>query len=92
MFRSVDLEKYPSLQEVSQASLNRLFELVKFGQENGELRCGDTLEITKAIWAMVHGVAALSISYQTTMLLPGKNSIEDVVSTLINHLLDGLTA
>jgi AcrR family transcriptional regulator len=92
MFRAVDIKKYPTLLEVSQASLNRLFELVRWGQENGELRSGDTYEMTKAIWAMVHGIATLSIAYQTVILLPGKNSVEDVSAALVNHLLDGLAA
>jgi AcrR family transcriptional regulator len=92
MFRSTDVAKYPTLLEVSQASLNRLFELVKLGQENGELRSGDTYEMTKALWAMVHGVATLSIAYQTVILLPGKNSVENVVTALVNHLFDGLAA
>lgn len=90
MFRPADTEKYPSLIKVSQASLNRLYELVKLGQENGELNSGKTHEMTKAIWAMVHGVASLSIAYETTILLPEKNSVEDVVFVLVNYLLDGL--
>ena len=90
MFRPTDVEKYPILHEVSQASLNRLFELVKNGQKSGELSSGKTHEMTKAIWTMVHGVANLSIAYKTTILLPEKNSVEDVVSALINLLLDGL--
>jgi AcrR family transcriptional regulator len=92
MFQPTDVDKYPTLLEVSQASLNRLFALVKLGQENGEFRPGDTYEMTKAIWAMVHGVATLSIAYQTVILLPGKNSGEDVVTVLVNYLLDGLSA
>ena len=91
MFRPIEVEKYPNLLEVSQASLNRLFEIVKAGQEKGELRSGDPHEMTKAIWTMVHGIAALSIAYKT-LLLPEKNSVEDVVITLMNYLLDGLAA
>ena len=91
MFRPIEVEKYPKLLEVSQASLNRLFEIVKAGQEKGELRSGDPHEMTKAIWTMVHGIAALSIAYKT-LLLPEKNSVEDVVITLMNYLLDGLAA
>ena len=91
MFRPIEVEKYPKLLEVSQASLNRLFEIVKAGQEKGELRSGNPHEMTKAIWTMVHGIAALSIAYKT-LLLPEKNSVEDVVRTLMNYLLDGLAA
>lgn len=90
MFRATDPQKYPSLEEVSQASLHRLFEIVKTGQENRELRAGDTAEMTRAIWAMVHGVATLSIAYKTTVLLPERNSVADTVTTLVNFLLDGL--
>lgn len=67
-----------------------IFELVKVGQDCGELRSGDTHEMNKAIWAMVHGIAALSIAYKTTILLPEKKSVEDVVTVLVNYLLDGL--
>ena len=92
MFRPIEVEKYPKLLEVSQSSLNRLFELVKVGQESGELKSGDPHEMTKAVWAMVHGIAALSIAYQTTILLPEQQSAEDVVTVLVNYLLDGLAA
>jgi AcrR family transcriptional regulator len=90
MFHPFDMEKYPNLLEASQASLNLLFEIVKSGQKKGELRAGDPHAMTKAIWAMVHGVAVISIADQTTSLLPEQNSIEDVVSVFVNFLLDGL--
>jgi AcrR family transcriptional regulator len=91
MFRSIDVEKYPNLGVVSQASLRRLSELVTSGQARGEFRAGDPDEMTKAIWAMVHGVATLSIAYQPTQLLP-RDSIEDVVVVSIGHLLDGVAS
>lgn len=93
MFRPFDATKYPDLLKVSQASLNQLFALVKSGQERGELStAANTHEMTKAIWAMVHGVSAISIASQTTVLLPEKASVEDVVSTFITFLIDGLSA
>ncbi|NEZ55418.1 TetR/AcrR family transcriptional regulator [Leptolyngbyaceae cyanobacterium CCMR0082] len=92
MFRPVDVAKAPNLLEVSKASLNRLFELVKSGQEQGELGTADTYEMTKAIWAMVHGVSAISVAYNTTILLPERASVEDTVSTFVTFLLDGLSA
>ncbi len=92
MFRPVDVAKYPNLLKVSQASLNRLFELVESGQECGELAAADTHEMTKAIWAMVHGVSAISVAYNTTILLSEKASVEDTVSTFVTFLLDGLSA
>lgn len=92
MFRPVDVAKAPNLLGVSKASLNRLFELVKSGQEQGELGTADTYEMTKAIWAMVHGVSAISVAYNTTILLPERASVEDTVSTFVTFLLDGLSA
>jgi AcrR family transcriptional regulator len=92
MFRPSDLTKYPSLLEASQASLNQLFELVKSGQENGELRSGDTHKMTKAIWTMVHGIAAIAIVHKPASRLPEKTATEDVVSVFISFLLDGLAA
>lgn len=92
MFCPYDEEKYPSLIESSQASLHLLFDLVKIGQEKRELISGNTQEMTKAIWAMVHGVATLSIAYKTNNLLPGKISTEETISVFIDCLLDGLAA
>jgi AcrR family transcriptional regulator len=92
MFCPYDAEKYPRFLEASQASLNCLFELVKAGQESGELKAGDLQSMTKAIWAMVHGVATLSIAYQTNILLPGKISTEETISVFIDCLLNGLAA
>lgn len=92
MFRPVDEAKYPSLVETSQASLNRLFELVKSGQERGELNSGDTQAMTKAIWAMVHGISAISIAYQTSIMSSTKSSSEDITSMFVSYLLDGLAS
>jgi AcrR family transcriptional regulator len=90
MFCPYDEKKYPSLLESSQSSLHRLLELVKTGQENRELISGNTQEMTKALWAMVHGVATLSIAYKTNNLLPERNSVEETISVFIDFLLDGL--
>ena len=89
MFHPFDVEKYPSLLAASQGSLNLLFELVKSGQDNGELKAGDPHAMTKSIWAMVHGIATISIAHKTTSLLP-QNSTTDVVSLFVSFLLDGL--
>lgn len=91
MFRPVDGAKHPNLVKASQSSLNRLFELVKSGQENGELNSGDTQAMTKAIWAMAHGISAISIAYQTSIMSPTK-SLEDITSMFVSFLLDGLAA
>jgi AcrR family transcriptional regulator len=91
MFRPYEVEKYPSLLAASQAALNCLFELVKSGQENHTLIAGNPHQMTKSIWAMVHGVAVISIAYQTNMLLPENTSIDDgVASVFVGFLLDGL--
>jgi AcrR family transcriptional regulator len=90
MFDPYDPVKYPDLFAASTASLNRLFELVKSGRENGTLIAGDPHAMTKAIWSMVHGIASISIAYKTTMILSEDDSNEDVVSVFINYLLDGI--
>jgi AcrR family transcriptional regulator len=92
MFRPVEPTKYPSLVETSQASLNRLFELVKYGQENGELNSGDTQAMTKAIWAMAHGISAISIAYKTSIMPSTKPSSEDITAMFVGFLLDGLAS
>lgn len=72
MFCYYNPEKYPSLIEVSQASLDQLFKIVQAGQKDGTLIAGNPHEITKTIWALVHGVAAISIAYESKILLPEK--------------------
>lgn len=90
MFAPYDAVKYPDLLAASAASLDRLFELVKSGRENGTLVAGDPHVMTKAIWSMVHGIASISIAYQTTTILSTNDSDTDVVSVFINYLLDGI--
>jgi AcrR family transcriptional regulator len=90
MFYPYDESKYPSVQAAARAALDRLFELVRAGQERGELKPIDPVEMTKAIWAMVHGIAAISIAYQTNIL--PRTSSEATVSVFVNLLLDGLAA
>ncbi len=90
MFHPFDLEQYPSLLAASQVALNLLFAIVKSGQINGELKSGDPHAITKAIWAMVHGVATISIANRTTNLLLKNDLGENTVSVFISFLLDGL--
>jgi AcrR family transcriptional regulator len=92
MFRPVDEAKYPSLVKTSQLSLNRLFELVKSGQEKGELNSGDPQAMTKAIWAMAHGISAISIAYKTSIMPSTKSSSEDITSMFVSFLLDGLAS
>jgi AcrR family transcriptional regulator len=90
MFYPYDAVKYPKTIAASQLALNRLFEIVKTGQENGSLIAGDTEEMTKAIWAMVHGIATISIAYKTNILGTKNISTERSTSILIDLLLDGL--
>lgn len=92
MFRPVDGAKYPELVKTSQASLNQLFKLVKSGQENGELNSGDTQTMTKAVWAMAHGISAISIAYQASIMSSTELSSEDITSMFVSFLLDGLAA
>jgi AcrR family transcriptional regulator len=90
MFYPYNAVKYPQAIAASQASLDRLLELVKTGQENGTLIAGNPQEMTKAIWTMVHGIATISIAYQTNILLSENTSTQRDVSVLVNFLLDGL--
>ncbi len=90
MFRPTDVAKYPALAEASQVALDQLFEIVQSGQVKGELAAGDTHSMTKAVWAMVHGVAMISIAYGAENISTEKTAIEDKVSVLIGFLLNGL--
>jgi AcrR family transcriptional regulator len=90
MFYPYDLDKYSSLREASQSSLDYLFNLVKAGQESKELIPGDAYEMTKTIWAMVHGVATLSTAYKTSILRSENASTEETIAVFIDRLLNGI--
>jgi AcrR family transcriptional regulator len=90
MFYPYDPAKYPEAISASQASLNRLLELVSTGQENRTLIAGNPQAMTKAIWAMVHGIATISIAYKTNILLADDATIDGTVAIFVNFLLNGL--
>jgi AcrR family transcriptional regulator len=91
MFRPADVAKYPALAAAAQASINQLFAIVQSGQMKGELTAaGDTHSMTKAIWAMVHGVATISSAYGADSIATETSEIEDQVSVFLSFLLDGL--
>jgi AcrR family transcriptional regulator len=90
MFYPYETEKYPELLEASQQSLHHLSELVALGQRNGELARGNLHHMTKAIWTMVHGVATLATVYKTSGLLTESASVEETLTTLMNHLFNGI--
>lgn len=46
--------------------------------------------MTKAIWAMVHGITTLSIAYQTESILANKPSLEAPLETFLSFLLEGI--
>jgi AcrR family transcriptional regulator len=90
MFHPYEMEKYPELLKASQQSLHHLSELVALGQRTGELASGNLHHMTKAIWTMVHGVAALSTAHKTSSLLAESASAEETVTTFMNHLFNGI--
>jgi hypothetical protein len=51
---------------------------------------GDPHTMTKAIWAMAHGVATVSIADQAEDHVEEKTAIGDQVTIFIGFLLDGL--
>jgi len=48
--------------------------------------------MTKAIWAMVHGVAIISTVYKTNTLLLETTSTEETIAVFLDFLLNGLAA
>jgi AcrR family transcriptional regulator len=90
MFRPGDVAKYPNLVEASETSISHLLAIVQSGQAKGELMKGDPHTMTKAIWAMAHGVATVSIADQAEDSLTEKTAIDDQVAIFIGFLLDGL--
>jgi AcrR family transcriptional regulator len=90
MFRPGDVAKYPNLVEASEASISHLLAIVQSGQAKGELMKGDPHTMTKAIWAMAHGVATVAIANRAEDSSTEKTAIDDQVAIFIGFLLDGL--
>jgi AcrR family transcriptional regulator len=90
MFQPVDVAKYPNLVEASETSLNHLFAIVQSGQAKGELIAGDPHTMTKAIWAMAHGMATVAIDDRSADSATAKMAIGDQVAVFVGFLFDGL--
>ena len=64
-----------------------LTDAVRQAQEAGIVKAGDTDQLAKSIWAMVHGLAMLT--REGLLLADGKQPL-DVVDSAMEQLLDGL--
>jgi hypothetical protein len=90
MFRPSDVAKYPNLVEASETSISHLLAIVQSGQAKGELMKGDPHTMTKAIWAMAHGVATVAIANRAEDSATAKMAIADQVAVYVGFLFDGL--
>ena len=96
MFSSVgERVENSGLYHVSKVGFVFLTAVIEAGQATGELRPGDSLEITKAMWAMMHGLATLIVEEQ---FAPDprkpvtRKQAEEIAASYIEMMLKGLRA
>ena len=66
-------------------------DVIRTGQEVGEIRSGDANAFAGVLWSLMHGLAMLIIDHQVTPYAEGKRGIERFVNYSIHTLLNGMT-
>ena len=90
MFRSYDLEKYPSYYEVSAGSLELLRELVEAGQLSELVIRGDSKQIATLIWSLLHGVSTILAGRKMPPVVMGDRTPQELVHGFVELLYSGL--
>ena len=77
---------------VASKAVYRIYrDVIRTGQEAGEIRSGDPNALAGVLWSLMHGLAMLIIDDQVTPYAEGKRGIERFVSYSIRTLIDGMT-
>jgi AcrR family transcriptional regulator len=83
-------EKDSALFIQAKSSFLVLAQVVAEGQANGELKSGDPLHFSQAIWAGVHGLAELILGGQIKPAESKARDVEDLARRHVAWMLDGL--
>lgn len=85
----LDFKNYPELMSVSRRTYRQLYEIIRMGQKQGEIKIGSTREKILSSWAMIHGVAMLIIEGRLKI---GKNpqKAEKLIRSITNYVYIGM--
>jgi hypothetical protein len=87
---TIEREAFPSLYTVSKTVFTLYVEVVSRGQERGRIIDGDPGALAGVLWALLHGVAMLTIEHQMRPYTDGLNGAEGVTRMSVQMLYEGL--
>lgn len=85
-----DRAPYPTLYATSKEAFFALVDVVRQGQERGEIAAGNPVEQTLVTWSLIHGFAMLVIERQIPGLLEDEAAVEANIRLCIGTLYKGL--
>jgi AcrR family transcriptional regulator len=85
-------ERYPVLQQASDATFTALTTALERGQAEGEVRLGSVRDQALAAWALVHGLTTLLIDQRLSSLGVSTNEAERQARLAGTALFEGLAA
>jgi AcrR family transcriptional regulator len=88
----VEKERYPVLEEASDATFRALTSALERGQAAGDVRPGSVLDQALAAWALVHGLTTLLIDQRLSFLGVSTNEAERRARSAGAALFEGLCA
>jgi AcrR family transcriptional regulator len=83
-------ERYPLLEQASDATFRALTSALERGQAAGEVRSGSVLDQALAAWALVHGLTSLLIDQRLSFLEVSAGEAERQARLAGAALVDGL--
>lgn len=87
-----DKHKYPELEQASERCFGTLTAMLERQQKSGFLRAGMVEADALSIWALVHGIAMLSIDGRIECACEEAPPVGEVVRYALGAMLDGLKA
>jgi AcrR family transcriptional regulator len=87
---SIDREAYVNLHTASKAVYRLYTDVIRHGQERGEIIAGDPAALAGVLWSVLHGLAMLIIEAQMRPYADGPEGSERVTRYAIEVLYHGL--
>jgi len=87
----IEREAFASLNVASKKVIMFYIEVVRRGQEDGDIIDGDPGALAGVLWSMLHGIAMLTIERQMRPYTDGPDGIKNVTSFGIQMLYEGLS-
>lgn len=92
MFGPLAADTYPELARTAQATFARLVQIMREGQQRGELKDGAADQLALLLWMNVHGLSTLLIAGKIPPNALGGQSVDDVTALSVRMLCDGILA